>query len=59
MTEEGIEEARTRAKQYAKEKGFVLNVDEKQLSAVLRGLRPERRAVRGCILPLQAPERGP
>ncbi|NLA32117.1 MAG: ferredoxin:thioredoxin reductase, partial [Methanomicrobiales archaeon] len=38
MTEEGIEEMRNRVKQYAKEKGFVLNVDEKQLSAVLRGL---------------------
>jgi len=38
MSEEGIEEARTRAKVYAKEKGFVLNVDEKQLNTVLRGL---------------------
>ncbi|MDD4568134.1 Ferredoxin-thioredoxin reductase, catalytic subunit [Methanoculleus chikugoensis] len=38
MSEEGIEEARTRAKVYAKEKGFILNVDEKQLDAVLRGL---------------------
>jgi ferredoxin-thioredoxin reductase catalytic subunit len=38
MSEEGIKEARTRAKVYAKEKGFVLNVDEKQLDAVLRGL---------------------
>lgn len=38
MTEEGIEEARAGAKAYAKEKGYILNVDEKQLSAVLRGL---------------------
>lgn len=38
MSEEGIEEARTRAKVYAKDKGFILNVDEKQLEAVLRGL---------------------
>lgn len=38
MTEEGIEEARTRAKEYAKEKDYVLNVDAKQLLAVLRGL---------------------
>ena len=38
MTEEGIEKARAEAKEYAKEKGYVLNVDEKQLSAVLRGL---------------------
>jgi len=38
MTEEENEATHTRAKQYAKEKGYVLNVDEKQLSAVLRGL---------------------
>lgn len=38
MSEEGIEEARARVKAYAKEKGFILNVDEKQLEAVLRGL---------------------
>jgi len=38
MTEEGIKEARARVKEYAKEKDYVLNVDEKQLSAVLRGL---------------------
>ena len=38
MSEEGIEKARAKAKIYAKEKGYVLNVDEKQLSAVLRGL---------------------
>jgi len=38
MSEEGIEKARAKATIYAKEKGYVLNVDEKQLSAVLRGL---------------------
>ncbi len=38
MSKEGTEEARARAKVYAKEKGFILNVDEKQLDAVLRGL---------------------
>ncbi|KDE55753.1 ferredoxin-thioredoxin reductase catalytic domain-containing protein [Methanoculleus sp. MH98A] len=38
MSEEGIEEARARAKEYAKEKDYILNPDEKQLSAVLRGL---------------------
>jgi len=38
MTEEGIEKVRTRLKEYAKEKGYVLNVDEKQLAPVLRGL---------------------
>ena len=38
MTEEENEATHTRAKQYAREKGYVLNVDEKQLSAVLRGL---------------------
>ncbi|KLK88156.1 ferredoxin thioredoxin reductase [Methanoculleus sediminis] len=38
MSEDGIEEARARAKEYAKEKGYILNVDEKQLEAVLRGL---------------------
>ena len=38
MSENGIEEARDRAKQLAKEKGYILNVDERQLEAVLRGL---------------------
>lgn len=38
MTEEGIEEVRVRARQHAKDKGYVLNVNEKQLSTVLRGL---------------------
>lgn len=38
MSKEKIEEERTRAKVYAKEKGFILNVNEKQLETVLRGL---------------------
>jgi ferredoxin-thioredoxin reductase catalytic chain len=38
MIEEAIEDARTWAKHYAKEKGYVLNTDERQLLAVLRGL---------------------
>ena len=38
MNEDGIEEARSRARQLAKEKGYILNVDERQLEAVLRGL---------------------
>ncbi len=38
MSENGIEEARDRAKQLAKEKGYILNVDERQIEAVLRGL---------------------
>ncbi len=42
MTEEDIEATRAEAKAYAKEKGYVLNVDEKQLSAVLRGLARNR-----------------
>ncbi|NLB00619.1 MAG: ferredoxin:thioredoxin reductase, partial [Methanomicrobiales archaeon] len=42
MSEEKIEEERTRAKVYAKEKGFILNVNEKQLETVLRGLARNR-----------------
>lgn len=38
MTEEGVEEMRTKAREYAKKKGYVLNVNDKQLSVVLRGL---------------------
>lgn len=38
MTEEVIEEIHNKVRQYAKDKGYVLNVDEKQLSAILRGL---------------------
>lgn len=38
MSKEKIEEERARAKVYAKEKGFILNVNEKQLETVLRGL---------------------
>ncbi|WP_332448682.1 ferredoxin-thioredoxin reductase catalytic domain-containing protein [Methanoculleus sp.] len=38
MTDEGIEEVRIRIKKYADEKGYILNVDERQLAAVLRGL---------------------
>ncbi len=36
--EEPIEGTRIWAKRYAKERGWVLNPDEKQLNAVLRGL---------------------
>ncbi|RXE57384.1 ferredoxin thioredoxin reductase [Methanoculleus taiwanensis] len=36
--EESIEEMRVWAKRYAKERGWVLNPNEKQLNTVLRGL---------------------
>ncbi len=39
MTENGtIEQIRAWAKKYAKERGWVLNTDERQLNTVLRGL---------------------
>jgi ferredoxin-thioredoxin reductase catalytic chain len=40
--DEAIEEMHARVKRYAKEKGYVLNTDERQLSAVLRGLARNR-----------------
>ncbi|MDD2474236.1 MULTISPECIES: ferredoxin-thioredoxin reductase catalytic domain-containing protein [unclassified Methanoculleus] len=49
--EEKIEAERTRAKVYAKEKGFVLNVDEKQLSAVLRGLARNQERLGAAYCP--------
>lgn len=59
MTEEGVEEMRTKAREYAKKKGYVLNVNDKQLSVVLRGLARNLERFGAAYLPLQAPERGP
>lgn len=43
MTEdESIEDMRTWARKYAKERGWVLNPEEKQLNTVLRGLARNR-----------------
>ncbi|MDI6867701.1 ferredoxin-thioredoxin reductase catalytic domain-containing protein [Methanoculleus sp.] len=38
MTEDNIEAERNRAKEYAKERGYILNPDERQLETVIRGL---------------------
>jgi len=38
MTESNVEEEHNRAKEYAKEKGYILNPDERKLETVLRGL---------------------
>ncbi len=51
MTEEDIEATRAEAKAYAKEKGYVLNVDEKQLSAVLRGLARNKERLGAAYCP--------
>ncbi|MBP7411118.1 ferredoxin-thioredoxin reductase catalytic domain-containing protein [Methanoculleus sp. 10] len=51
MTEEEIEATRAKAKAYAKEKGYVLNVDEKQLSAVLRGLARNKERLGAAYCP--------
>ena len=44
MTESNIENEHNRAKEYAKERGYILNPDERHLETVLRGLaRNEER----------------
>ncbi|HQP71794.1 MAG TPA: ferredoxin-thioredoxin reductase catalytic domain-containing protein, partial [Methanoculleus sp.] len=44
MTESNIENEHNRAKEYAKERSYILNPDERHLETVLRGLaRNEER----------------
>jgi len=51
MTESNVEEEHNRAKEYAKEKGYILNPDERKLETVLRGLARNRERFGAAYCP--------